>query len=203
MASKPSKIQNRLAGKAPGVRRSVFANPHVIMSAKVRAEEAYYGDKPGENNKKVIFMGRAAASDYRYKPEDVVISICDCTAKNPEFSAYPPKDVLNLKFQDHVTTHEATQYGWHWMMAEDGEKIAEFVQKHTDTDTIIVHCNYGQSRSKAIAITIAEYTGRKLLHANDFGHITHYLNKDTDLGNHRCGDIVRMGFECLEEEIKK
>lgn len=191
---KISKLQQRLAS-GKNKRRSVFAQPAAVMSQSV-----YKEDETNGPIKRVIFMGRDVVKGYRFNENDVVISVSDCDTPVPVFE-HRPKEVLRLSFQDYVTELERKQFGWHWMKAGDGDLIAEFVQKNKDADTIVVHCNYGQSRSKAIAIVIAEYTKRKLLYVNDFGSIVAYRPGNASNGNSRVGDITRCGFECLSEPI--
>lgn len=147
--------------------------------------------------KKVIFMGRELASGYRYGPQDVVISITDTHAQPPEFF-HSPKEVLHRAFHDYITAYDEHHHGHRWCRQEDGDAIVAFVMKHREASNIIVHCNMGQSRSKAAALAIAEATGRCVLHANRDGRIVVYRD-DGDDGNQRVRMAVMSAFLDYED----
>lgn len=188
--SKPSKMQLRLAANKAG--RTPNPNPYGLravgvipahVAAKERAEEEEILKAP----KKVIFMSRVDAMDHEFRDCEVLISISDTKTAAPAFK-HPPQDMLELHFNDHVT-YVDEGLGLRWMMMEDGVKIAEFVAKHTDKRNIIVHCNYGESRSKAVAMAIAAYTDRRVLRVNSFGRTQAY-RENHDKGNSRVYTIT-------------
>lgn len=147
---------------------------------------------------KVIFMSRAMASQYRFRPEDVCISITDTHNQPPEFF-HKPKEVLHVAFHDHVTAAEEHHFKHRWATVEDGRAIVDFVLKHKDSPRVIVHCNYGQSRSKAAALAIAEFTGRNVLYANHNGYVVAYRpDDDSDSGNERVRSVIQ--FAHMERE---
>ncbi len=69
------------------------------------------------------------------------------------------KDILRLSFDDIDVEDNAD----HCMQYEDGKKIAEFVDKWKDIETIIVHCDGGISRSAGVAAAIM-----RVLEGDDF-----------------------------------
>lgn len=193
MARKISKLHQRLQEKAQ-YNRSAFAVPQAVLPAKVREEDevrAANGDAP----KRVYFMSRDAVKTHRFEKGDIVISISDTGTAPPEFLRKPEEvEVLALNFHDYVTSAEERQFGWRHCHMDDGDKIAEFVLKHTDAPNVIVHCNYGQSRSKAAALAIRDETMREVWHATVTGRFTKYKDNG-DTGNSRLYDIIRCAFE--------
>lgn len=193
MAKKISKLHQRLQEKAQA-KRSVFAIPPVTLPTKVREEDEVRianGDAP----KRVYFMSREAVKFHRFEKDDIIISISDTGVEPPKFLRKPDEaEVLALNFHDYVTPTEEKQFKWHISTMEDGEKIAEFVLKHTDAPNVIVHCNYGQSRSKAVALAIRDETMREVWHADIMGRFTKYKDDGSD-GNGRLYSIVRCAFE--------
>ncbi|BAW19242.1 hypothetical protein [Ralstonia phage RP31] len=149
------------------------------------------------DKRNVIFMGRDIASGYRFRPDDVCISITDTHAEPPQFF-HPPKEVLHRGFHDHVTAYDEHHFKHRWAQIADGEAIVDFVLKHTDSPNIIVHCNYGQSRSKAAALAIAEFTGRNVLYANRDGRIVAFP-PDGDEGNYRVRSVIMHAHMDREE----
>lgn len=189
MSNKPSKMQQRLAaGKGGRVSnpptyglRAIVRPAHEV--AKEKAEEEAILNAP----KKVTFMSRTDAMDHVYRDCEVLISISDTKTAAPTFK-HPPQDMLELHFNDHVTYLDEG-LGLRWMMMEDGKAIAEFVAKHTDKRNIIVHCNYGESRSKAVAMAIAAFTDRRVLRVNSWGKTQAY-REGHDKGNSRVFTIT-------------
>lgn len=70
----------------------------------------------------------------------------------------------------------------------------------TDKQNIIVHCNYGQSRSKAAAIAINIMTGRSILHCDDYGRIAQYKEGDRSFYNRRVYGMILTEYEMRSEE---
>lgn len=155
-----------------------------------------------ERPKRVYFMSRNDASGYPFRPDDVVISITDTHDQPPQFF-HQPKEVLHRAFHDHVTAYSEHHHGHRWCRLEDGEAIVEFVQKHKDAPNIIVHCNMGQSRSKAAAIAIGELTGRdvKFMHYRT-GQLVAYRD-DGDHGNHRVQASIHHAWLDWEDKQEK
>lgn len=152
------------------------------------------------DHKRVIFMSRNDASGYPYRPGDAIISITDTHAEPPQFFRKPDNvEVLHRGFHDHVTVRSEAQ-GERWCRIEDGEAIVEFVHKHKDAPTIVVHCNMGQSRSKAAALAIAEFTKRAVKCYNREGRLVAYRD-DGDDGNRRVWSCI-MHAEMDREEVE-
>lgn len=196
MVKKLSKLHQRMQANQqrmqssyhkPSPSRSVFADPPAIHSAsdaKPAAEGA---------TKRVYFMSRELAQRHRYEEGDVVISISDTGVAAPQFYR-EPSAVLALNFHDYVTPTEERQFKWRLSNMEDGEKIVDFVLKHTCAANVIVHCNYGQSRSKAVAYAISKETGREIWYPNSFNRFVKH-EYTGDEGNGRLRDIVLCAFE--------
>lgn len=148
---------------------------------------------------RVAFMSREFASVHSYMSGDIIISITDTHAQPPTFFRKPDDvPVLHRGFHDYVSIRSETQ-GDRWCRIEDGEAIVKFIKEHKPTGDIIVHCNMGQSRSKAAAIAIAEYTGRTLYWVDRNGKILKWVD-DGDSGNHRVYSAVAGAFLDYEEE---
>jgi hypothetical protein len=192
--SKPSKMQQRLAaGKAGRMavpRQYGFVGARVMdkhETAKKREQEE--ATEAGKNaNQRVIFMSRNTAARYPFTADDVLISISDTSVQPPEFTT-PPQDIVAVDFHDYIPSYGGDP-SHHWMTVEQGIEVANFVLKHTDKRNIIVHCNYGESRSKAVAMAIkACMPERAIMRSNDHGNLVAYTEKD-DVGNHRVHSIM-------------
>lgn len=187
----PSKMQQRLAmGRvARRVGPTTYAQMGIGLtpSSAARLKEQEKADKEASAaRKKVIFMSRADVSVYRFKPDDVLVSISDTNTEAP-FLSHQPEEVCELHFNDHVTSQDVAM-GLRWMSPEDGIKLADFVLKHTDKPNIIVHCNYGESRSKAVAMAINAFDeDRRVLRIDYRGRMVAYRKDDNngDRGNSR------------------
>ena len=120
---------------------------------------------------RVKVMGRRRAVLYCYQENaipTVMISVSDPRMHYVEYPFCSKSNqvlaILELSFSDaddpkglDVYGHEVTSNDL--MSDEDGRKIAEFLNKHKDTD-VIVHCDAGISRSAGIGSAILKaYTG--------------------------------------------
>lgn len=71
----------------------------------------------------------------------------------------------------------------------------------THARNIIVHCKYGQSRSKGVALAIEKMTKRDVLYANSNGRLRKYREEDDDgYYNRRAYELVLM--EHMEHEMR-
>jgi rhodanese-related sulfurtransferase len=193
--AKISKIQQRLQANRSIVPITVIAEEPREVVAGLSTGEAPDGIK------RVIFMSRDLASSYRFGENDVVVSITDTHDQPPKFF-HEPKEVLHRGFHDHVTAYDEHHHKHRWARVEDGEAIVDFVLKHKDSPTIVVHCNMGQSRSKAAAISIAGHTRRRILYADRDGRVVVYrADDDSDEGNYRVRMAVDMAF--MERDVEE
>lgn len=193
MAKQMSKIQRRLAGLPATTNR--FPNTTIVLrktEQEVTAEQAAW-----DNPRRVIFMSRDDAKAHTYNShEDVLISISDTGVAQPAITS-SPKDILAIDFHDHIWSDTPKEA--HWYMIEQAEQVAQFVHKHTDIRNILVHCNYGESRSKAMALAISKMTGRSIMRSTG-GSIRPYKTND-DVGNHRVYSLTMdMLLRCSEKD---
>lgn len=146
---KPSKMQERLAGKKHGSLVSSINRSH----GSNKSYENYVA-KDGE--KTVIYMSRDAVHRYQFKTGDILISISDTKTDMPDLPLLKQNniDYVDLHFDDYVTTLD-TQLGLRQFTREDADLIGDLLKRNTDARNIIVHCNYGESRSRAVAIAIS------------------------------------------------
>ena len=126
----------------------------------------------------VDIMSREALEKFSLTPfpeRTAVISITDFD-DIPVALTHAPGSILRLEFDD-VYTDCITDRSWneiplierlllerkyHIISDEQARQIADFiVGQLPDVDRIICQCEYGQSRSAAVAAAILEYTQRK------------------------------------------
>lgn len=98
-------------------------------------------------------------SSTGFAPNTALISICDTGATPPNLR-HDPAWMLRLVFDD-ISSDEIDEYkGQKYTLFDESmaRKTAEFVFKHKDeVETLICQCEYGQSRSAAIAAAVTEY----------------------------------------------
>ena len=101
-------------------------------------------------------MNRLDARYATYEPiapKTIIISLTD-TGTEPNRFHWQPwlRDVLELQFLD-VEEGEL-----HCITREQAKIISKFARKHyKNVERIIVHCEFGQCRSAAVAAAICEY----------------------------------------------
>jgi predicted protein tyrosine phosphatase len=192
---KSSKLQQRLNGTNNIQGRSFSVKPPTVLSAAQKEANQKALDAP----KRVIFMSRQEAEYHPFDLEDVLISICDTGVAAPTLIK-EPKERIVVDFHDYVS-RGGEAAGHHWITHEQAMEIAQFVQKHTDVRNIMVHCNYGESRSKAVAMAIHHHKGRSILRSNSNGIIVPY-QENSDVGNQRVYSLVSdMLLHASEEDF--
>ena len=122
-------------------------------------------------------------------PADVaVISITDSDDEDVVLQ-HQPEQLLRLKFDDvsdeifeqllgrKPTIAEMRRISSRFRMISNAQirQIAEFVISRNNTGTLICQCEYGQSRSAAIAAAVEEYYHRRGVHV--FADPRYYPNK--------------------------
>ena len=134
----------------------------------------------------VFFASREHAEGLAGNACTAVISITDPGA--PAAKLCPQfKDVLRLSFYDAVPAEEylpAPMPGMfdHFM----ARSIGDFVHKmhaHPSNRSVMVHCEYGVSRSAAVALFVEAYAGAPLA-AREFAHDANQWVVDRLLGQH-------------------
>lgn len=182
-----SKIQRRLAGLSPkpnpyGLRAIVRPATEASIKAKVEEQAAW------DNPKRVIFMSRDDAKRFDFDcMNDVLISISDTGVCQPAISK-APKDLLAIDFHDWVPSNAPE--GQHWYMREQAVQVVEFVRKHTDIRNVLIHCNYGESRSKAMALAIKHDTDRSIFKCEN--GVVRPFKENGSTGNERVYDLTAM-----------
>ena len=110
-------------------------------------------------------------------PATVMISITDCGDKKNTF--YPAEwltDILELQFDD------VLEGGRHCITVKQAREIADFVLRvRKKAERLIVHCEFGQSRSAGVAAAISVF-----LEGHDHG----IFSNRRYYPNHTCYDYV-------------
>lgn len=110
--------------------------------------------------KNIIAMSLEKCFEYVMDKKNsgyVLISIQDNQKGGFGISFRPTKhckDVLELKFDDIEPHEKGTLFSEY-----DAERIIEFVEKHTDVDTLAIHCFGGVSRSQAVKHALIDCLG--------------------------------------------
>ena len=140
---------------------------------------------------KVQIMSREALTELARKSfaqNTAVISITDSEADDVHLENQPYR-LLRLKFDDvsdeifeellgrKPSVREMHQLAHRFRMMSNGqaEEMADFVLDLQEEDTLICQCEYGQSRSAAVAAAVLEYRSRKGIHV--FADSHYYPNK--------------------------
>lgn len=107
---------------------------------------------------KVQVFNSKASETFKPEPKSIIIRI----TSNAEFAIMQHRDlfqdVLELRFDDISDTHpkeDSMLYGA--MTTDHYQQIKSFMQKNIDSFQLSVHCDAGQSRSPAVAISVLDY----------------------------------------------
>lgn len=110
---------------------------------------------------KIHIFNKVAAAAYA-PPESTATIAIRITDHNTEFLSgfnydlY--EDVLEVRFQDSDPTYLFTKSLSALLFTEANAKsIYDFIKKQKKACELIIHCDYGQSRSPATALAIAKY----------------------------------------------
>jgi predicted protein tyrosine phosphatase len=108
-----------------------------------------------ERGPELTILSREDVESYEPTSREVCISISDPGAQpagvSPSFLA-----VLRLQFDD---LNERTDEGDILFTPDHARAINEFIDKWSDVDRVIVHCNMGVSRSPGIALGLCDLRG--------------------------------------------
>jgi predicted protein tyrosine phosphatase len=118
----------------------------------------------------ILIFNKKEAREFIPKNNSIIIRMGD---------TYPfPKlkgkyiDILELYFSDIEYNSEYS------IQEEDKKKLIEFVNKYKNSvETIVIHCEYGQGRSPAIAYFISNYLEVFSIKKEDFPNINNYIIK--------------------------
>ena len=132
----------------------------------------------------VSFTSREHAESLVASPHVAVISITDPgtpeACLDPDFAA-----LLRLSFYDAMPADEylpAPLPGlFNHLMARQIDNFVHELHAQPDTVSLIVHCEYGVSRSAAVALFVADYAGAPLV-AREFSYdanrwVVHLLSR--------------------------
>lgn len=163
----PSKMQQRLNNKNRRPLGEHYSNTRAngigAIADKAYAKTERPEDVYNPEVRNVIYMSRYKAELYHFQPEDVLISINDI-GKEPPDTKHKPKNVLTLNFNAYADRREREQ-GLREFNKEDAIAVAKFLKEITDSTNplgnIIVHCNMGEVRSRAVATGISEFFNLK------------------------------------------
>jgi len=115
----------------------------------------------------VKIMSRKEAKLYLPNSTAVIIRMGDRYPFDKLKGSY--QDTIDLLFSDiEIESHYAIQ-------EEDIIKIIEFIDKNKNVNEIIVHCEYGQGRSPAIAFFISEYLRLNIIKKSDYPNINNFV----------------------------
>ena len=158
-----------------------------------------------ENNRKIKIMSRYAIEELADRPFVISTALISITDAGCDFAALTnkPQFVLQLAFDDvdnevfvdelgeNPSTEEKRRIEEEYNMFtnEQAEQIAAFFHEVWDkVDVFICQCEYGQSRSAAVAAAIMEYRDRNGIEI--FANDNYYPNKL----------VFRKVFEALNKD---
>lgn len=186
--SKPSKMQLRLA-IPKHQRQALGAMPFREHRSRARyVEPSKTKEVTPKEGRRVVFMSRPCVKRYQFNPDDVLISISDPGDGVPELST-EPKAVLHMGYMAYPTREDklnGNEFG-----SARALQVATFLKLNTDTGNIIVHCSYGEQRSFAMAMVLAEY----------FSLPVYTVSTDMKLINppeHGCPPIEAYGYRLFK-----
>lgn len=180
----PSKMQQRLNNKnRRPLGESVYYKGATGMKAVPHFSEERDRDAYNPEVRNVLYMSRSKVEEYQFQPGDVLISISDIGKYAPQLK-HKPAAVLKLNFNAYVDRREREQ-GLREFNKEDAVAIAKFLKENTDSanrlGNIIVHCNQGEVRSRAVATGIAEFFSIKAYtYSNNGGLVRKFMDQDHD-----------------------
>ncbi len=107
--------------------------------------------------KSVVFYPRAIAEKLQPTGTQVMVSIHD-RVQGPAALQTGWKDVLYLSFHDTDVAKE----DYDLFSEEQAKEVIAFIDRHSEVEQIVVHCNMGVSRSAAVAMFISDQQDRNL-----------------------------------------
>ncbi len=125
---------------------------------------------------KINIMSRFDLEELAENPFSEKVAIISITDMQKEdvMLEHAPHKLLKLKFDDvgyeifteilgrKPEAHEMKELSkrFHVLTTQQAREIAVFVKENQDVDTMIFQCEYGQSRSAAVAAAVMEYYRR-------------------------------------------
>lgn len=106
---------------------------------------------------KIEFMSKMAAQCLEANNRTIVISIANSGQEPAQLANF--KDILYLNFDhiEHLMTNHIRFSNTH------AQEILDFVEKHQEnTESIVIHCLMGESRSAAVALFLSKHLGVEL-----------------------------------------
>ena len=111
---------------------------------------------------KFINFSRAEASDNQcmapyLSRDNIWISIVDPKGEPVNLkTSRQTRDILRLEFHDVCDSYPKSK-NIVYFSDEHAQLIYDFVNKNSDVDHCLIHCEYGQSRSPAIANALSQW----------------------------------------------
>ena len=109
----------------------------------------------------VTFMSRSVAS--RFEPVGNAVLVAIRNPRNHALELEGWADVLHLEFHDIDERYEDFQL----FTFGQAFQVCDFIRKHSECDLIAAQCDYGISRSGAVAIFASRLIGSKSLDGTD------------------------------------
>lgn len=104
--------------------------------------------------RRILFMSREAAANYKPGADAALVSIRDVT-QEPLVPRPGWADIVDVRFADVDTADR----GLELFGTSHAQAIVEFVRKNQDREELVVHCHAGYSRSAAVALFASELLG--------------------------------------------
>ena len=134
---------------------NIFPKEHIIADGEADHEELNQ-IRPKAKIEIESRESLKSRAEYPFSPFTALISIADA---NSDFAVLEcePTHVLQVEFDD-VDESDEPQDKHHMLTDEQAEEIAAFIKKaNFYANTLIIQCEYGQSRSAAIAAAARQY----------------------------------------------
>jgi len=146
----------------------------------------------------ITILNKQDAVKYTPKEKSIAIRITD---KNSNFvTGFPYEryiDVLELKFHDADPEYFFTEtLKKNLFSEEDTYKIFDFLKDKKIVNEVVVHCDYGHSRSVTVALFIAE----NFLPQYDSELVIEDINRGIEDGKYRINQYI---YDILEKSFKK
>jgi len=119
--------------------------------------------------KKIIVFNKKDAKNYIPKDKAIIIRMGDSLPFPKLKGSYIEEKSFYFSDVDAISDYAITN--------DDAKEIISFVDKYINkVNEIIVHCEYGQGRSPAVAFAISEYLKSKNISIEEQNYLDKYPN---------------------------